>query len=138
MYCVRIVESKDHSREEARALAGRIAELEAQRRSLEARLALVPGRDVVSLHPQAAARYAQKAAQIHEALSRGEAASLKAVAVVREMITEIRVIPTAKGEPVGLEIVGDLAGLMTTERAENSVTASVVAGAGFEPTTFRL
>jgi site-specific DNA recombinase len=101
-------------------------------------MALVPGKEIVSLHPQAAQRYKQKVAEIHDALSRGDAASAEAVGLVRDLITEIRVMPRGKGEPVALEIVGDLAALMATERDENSVTASMVAGVGFEPTTFRL
>jgi site-specific DNA recombinase len=83
----------------------------------------------VSLHPQAAARYRQKVAEIHDALSRGDAASVEAVALVREMIVEIRVIPRGKGEPMGLEIVGDLAALMATERDANAAIAPMVAGA---------
>ena len=133
-----IIESRDHIREEARALAGRVAELEARRRTIEARMALMRTREIVSLHPQAAARYQQKVAEIHDALSRGDAASAEAVALVREMITEIRITPRGKGQPVGIEIVGDLAALMATERDEHAVTVSMVAGAGFEPATFRL
>ncbi len=133
-----IIESKDHTREEARTLADRIGDLEAQRRAIEARIGPVYAGEIVSLHPQAAARYRQKVAEIHDALSRGDAASAEAVALVRGLVTEIRVVPRGKGEPVGLEIIGDLAALMAPERDANSVTASLVAGVGFEPTTFRL
>jgi hypothetical protein len=45
------------------------------------------------------------------------------------MITEIRVIPRGKGEPVSLEIIGDLAALMADA---NSVTTSMVAGVGLK------
>ena len=119
-------------------LLARLNELATHRRAIEARMALVPGREVVNLHPQAAARYRQKVAEIHEALSRGDAASAEAVALVRDLVSEIRVFPHGKGEAVGLEIVGDLAALMAPEREVNSVTVSLVAGVGFEPTTFRL
>ncbi len=120
------------------SLIPRLNELEAQCRAIEARMAHVPLHEIVSLHPQAAARYRQKVAEIHDALTRGDAASAEAAALVREMITEIRIIPRGRGEPVGIEIVGDLAALVALERAVNTVTASVVAGAGFEPATFRL
>jgi site-specific DNA recombinase len=119
-------------------LIPRLNALEEQRRTIEARMALSPAKEIVSLHPQAAKRYKEKVAEIHDALSRGDAASADAVGLVRDLITEIRVIPRGKGEPVALEIVGDLAALMATERDANSVTGSVVAGVGFEPTTFRL
>jgi hypothetical protein len=55
------------------------------------------------------------------------------VTLVRELVGEIRIIPTLKGERVGLEIVGDLAALMILEQGANSVTGSVVAGVGNLP-----
>lgn len=110
-------------------LVARLSELEAQRRQTEARLPDA-GRSVVSLHPQAAQRYRQKVAEIHEALAKGDAASVEAVTLVRELIGEIRIIPRAKGLPVTIEIVGDLAALMVNEEhGANAVTGSVVAGA---------
>ena len=87
-------------------------------------------RKVVSLHPQAATRYREMVAEIPEALTRGDAASAEAVTLVRQLIGEIRILPAAvKGEPVALEIAGDLAALMVREGAIPSVNASVVAGA---------
>lgn len=110
-------------------LMARLTELEAERRTLTRKLPPPDGRDVIALHPQAANRYREKVAAIHDALSRGDAAGVEAVALVRELVGEIRVIPAAKGEPVSLEIVGDLAALMGPENTAKSVTASVVAGA---------
>lgn len=112
-------------------LMARLSELEIERRALERKLPLSETRDVIALHPQAANRYRDKVAAIHDALARGDAAGVEAVALVRELVGEIRVIPTAKGDPVGLEIVGDLAALLVPNAAANVVTASVVAGAGF-------
>ena len=120
-------------------LLTRLGELELRRRVIEAQMQLFDTRKVVSLHPQAATRYREMVAEIHEAFTRGDAASAEAVTLVRQLIGEIRILPAAvKGEPVALEIAGDLAALMVREGAIPSVTASVVAGAGFEPTTFRL
>ena len=49
------------------------------------------------------------------------------------------VYPTTKGELQRIEVVGNIAVLLgMVERAENNGTAMMVAGAGFEPTTFRL
>lgn len=68
-------------------------------------------------------------AEIHEALTRGAAASAEAATLVRQLVGEIRTIPLGNGEPVALDIAGDLAAPMVREGATPSVTASVVAGA---------
>lgn len=129
-------------------LMARLTELEHKRRDIEALLPGTADRDVVSLHPQAAARYRDKVAEIHTALASGSDAAAEAVARVRELITTIRIIPAPRGQPVGLEIVGDLAALMAPEQPQNAVTALMVAGAGFsakvtgrqirQPVEFRL
>ena len=56
-------------------------------------------------------------AEIHEALTRGAAASAEAVTLVRQLVGEIRIITLGNGEPVALEISGDLAALMVREGA---------------------
>ena len=89
-------------------------------------------RDIVSLHPQAAARYRAKVAELHDALAHGDAASVEAVSMVRELVGEIRNIPRGKA-PVALEIVGDLAALMAPEQEANTVMRSLVAGVGNLP-----
>jgi hypothetical protein len=116
----------------------RLRELESHRCMIEATKQTIDALKVVSLHPQAATRYLQIVSEIHEALTRGDAANAEAVALVRQLIGEIRIRPGRKGEPVALEITGDLAALMVPQGAIRSMTTSVVAGAGFEPTTFRL
>ncbi len=65
------------------------------------------------MHPNAADRYRQKVEQVQAALKQGDTAGLEAVALVRDLIRRVCVIPTVKGEPVGLEIAGDLAALLT-------------------------
>ena len=67
----------------------------------------------------------------------GKAVSL-AAAALRELLQRVIVVPTPRGQPLELEIVGNLAPLLFTERNENRVPSSVVAGVGFEPTTIRL
>jgi hypothetical protein len=68
----------------------------------------------------------------------GDAASFEAVALVRELVKGVRVVPTPRNEPVGLEITGDLAALLTVNEEGTSGMITMVAGVGFEPTTFRL
>ena len=64
---------------DTKLLAPRLNDLSAQLQELETRLALARSNDVVKLHPQAAARYAAKVADIQTALSTGDAVSIEAV-----------------------------------------------------------
>ena len=119
-------------------VSDRLYELETREEAVKSQLALANGPDLVELHPQAAERYAAKVADIHAALARDDAAGHEAINLVRELITRIRVIPTPKGEPIGLEIAGDLAALLSANNEGTPVVSTMVAGVGFEPTTFRL
>jgi hypothetical protein len=98
---------------------------------VESQLALANGPDVVELHPQAAERYSAKVADIHSALSRGDSAGHEAVALIRELVTRVRVVPTPSGEAVGLEIAGDLAGLLNVNEQGPIGMAKMVAGVRF-------
>ena len=93
--------------------------------------------DSVALHPNAADRYREKVAKVHEALQTGDAAGREAISLVRELIERIAVSPAGPGEPNKLELSGNLAALLC-EPNQNLSLVSMVAGAGFEPTTFRL
>ena len=61
---------------------------------------------------------------------------------IRALLTEIHLIPM--GKTLSIELVGELAGIMAlpqTTNARSRATGSsltLVAGVGFEPTTFRL
>ena len=48
---------------------------------------------------------------------------------MRELITRVRVIPTPRGEPIGLEIAGDLAALLSVNNEGTLVVSTMVAGA---------
>lgn len=104
-----IIESKDHSRDEARVLGGRIAELERARTALLARTPTPIEDETLALHPRASERYLQKVEQIRVALTKGDEAGREAVALVRELITKIIVMPSPKGEELHLTVEGDLA-----------------------------
>jgi hypothetical protein len=47
---------------------------------------------------------------------------------VRQLITQIKVTPAPKGEPVGLEVAGDLAALLTVNAGGTPVVRTLVAG----------
>jgi site-specific DNA recombinase len=122
----------------SKSVSDRLYELEVQQVALQAQLTLANGADVVTFHPNAADRYRQKVEQVQAALRGGDAAGLEAVALVRELIRRVCVIPTAQGEPVGIEIAGDLAALLNLNKDGPSGMASMVAGVGFEPTTLQV
>ena len=57
-------------------------------------------------------RYRQKVADIHAALTRGEAGDREAIASIRSLIGRIVVHATPAPEPLGLEVEGSLAALL--------------------------
>ncbi len=59
---------------------------------------------------------------------------------VRNLIEKIVIIPKAKDLPVEIEVHGKLASLLSISTIENinECRVDMVAGAGFEPATFRL
>jgi hypothetical protein len=107
-------------------LGPHLTQLGTRKEKLESQLARASDHDVVELHPQAAERYRRKVEEIQSALASGDAAGTEAVALVRELIQRVRVISTPRGEPVGLEIAGDLAAIL----AMNAGGTTVIDGCG--------
>ena len=89
----------------------------AKREMLEGQLRLAEHPDVTVLHPNAAASYSKKVAQIQAALARGDAAALEAVTLIRGLVREIRITPAP--DEMELEVVGDLAVLLEEEQPAN-------------------
>ncbi len=103
----------------------------------------------VRLHPNLAAAYKAKVASLQTLLQQ-EATRAEAVEIIRSLIDQVILRPTAEGQ-LEIELVGDLAnmvhlaqeldgGVPTRDavRDEFARSIKVVAGAGFEPATFRL
>jgi site-specific DNA recombinase len=142
-------------------------DLEARKRKIEIELAS-DTEPVIAWHPAIAERYRQIVDQLHSALRQPtpmqqacpKATGLMALAykgynetpdqqlarenaynVIRQMIDEIRVFPDGPdtdkrgGGPVILEVHGQMAALLS---GEEDCRSRLVAGVGFEPTTFRL
>ena len=119
-------------------------QLEARKAELAAALA-APSPSAVRFHPNLAELYTAKVDGLAAALNCPEDKPA-AMAVLRELIEEIRLVP--EGETYAVELAGDLAALLRfASEPENAkrpeVRASgrstkLVAGAGFEPATFRL
>jgi len=142
------------------ALKTRLNDLEAQQASLRQQLqAAASPAPVVRLHPNAAALYAAKVAELHTALDQPHI-RVEAMEVLRTLIERIVLTPDETA-PNGLavELFGDLATILnlasSTGRMPGKSAAlgtkknpqeagasegllSVVAGARFELTTFRL
>ena len=95
-----------------RTLALRVNELEAERRQIETRIASGGMAATLTFHPRIAERYRQKVADIRAALSKGDEAAREAVQLVRELIERIVVTPTDGGEPLKLELVGNISAVL--------------------------
>jgi site-specific DNA recombinase len=129
------------------SMKGRMAELEAEKAALEDRLASAPELPKVRLHPNLAGVYRDKVAALEQALAH-PLDKAEGMEIVRSQIERITLTPR---EDSGLEVelYGDLARILQlceaapgkNIRPRTDVPGrglSVVAGAGFEPATFRL
>ena len=125
----------------------RMAELEAEKAVLKERLASAPEPPSIRLHPNLAREYRNKVAVLEEVLA-DPANKAEAAEIIRSQIERITLTPNDEG---GLEVqlYGDLARILQfCEAGEHKRQRpgrggpgrglSVVAGAGFEPATFRL
>jgi site-specific DNA recombinase len=113
--------------------------LEAQRVELRAQLEAAPP-PLPRLHPNLAELYRQKVMSLAEALNE-ENTRLEAAECIRQLIEEIRLVP--KNGKLQVELYGELAALLSLAnkhpRSKGAgVQITLVAGAGFEPATFRL
>ena len=142
-------------------LRARLTELETDKARLTAEIAQAAAPPPVRLHPNAAALYAAKVADLEGALNETEIRT-EAAEILRSLIARVVLTPDAAA-PDGLaaELHGDLAMILglasaasspVSERRRGSAGAkgeppgtcvpggllSVVAGAGFEPAAFRL
>jgi site-specific DNA recombinase len=111
--------------------------LEARRRDLLGQLEAAPP-PMLRLHPNIAEVYRQKIVSLGEALN-DEHTRTEAAGCVRELIEEIRLVPE-KGR-LRIELFGELAALINLAAGRprgKGAQVTLVAGVGFEPTTFRL
>jgi site-specific DNA recombinase len=120
----------------------RLEGLESEKLRLESALAEAP---LHSIHPNLAELYRHKVARLEEELADPEFAA-EAKSVLRSLIRMIKVMPGSKRGEVELELHGELAAILVASQVKKNkvgtlashTQVSVVAGAGFEPTTFRL
>lgn len=120
-----------------------------RKQELEELLSQIKERPVL-FHPNMAERYRTEIDRLIDALNHEEH-RIEAHDIIRSLIDRVVMSPDPNGKRPHLDLVGDLAGILSIaanrERAEVSRELSVfnydkqeamVAGVGFEPTTFRL
>ncbi len=124
-------------------------ELERRQKELEVHLSAVPA-DVPDIHPRVADIYRRRVERLAESLANPDDRD-KAAEAIRGLIKRIVISPGKKRGEMDITLCGDLGNIIqwvannTGERTkgvtvtpQGGVTVSVVAGAGFEPTTFGL
>jgi chromosome segregation ATPase len=125
------------------AVKDEISALELHKTELKNKLEVVPAQQA-RLHPRLADVYRNKVANLVEALNAPDTVA-DAAEAIRSLIEAIRLLPE-EGE-LKIEIYGELAALITLGQKNKNkhpggdtsgVQVTLVAGVGFEPTTFRL
>ena len=134
-------------------LQERLTALEIERKELELKLA-EPEAAPVHLHPNLAALYRRKVERLADAL-RDPTSGPEAIEIMRGLIAQV-IVTYSKEEGLIVELIGEVAAMVMTAQAEGSPerknaapertafdertlsSVKLVAGAGFEPTTFRL
>ena len=144
----RLVQHIAEGHGEGRAIGKRIATLEGRQDELNRALAAAEEPPPV-LHPSMAVIYRERVTGLYEALQQQGARAEAASDVIRSLVSEIVLTPSA-GELL-VDLRGDLAGILAIAssdkqkpgflleaRPELLSQVMMVAGTGFEPVTFRL
>ena len=106
-----------------------------------AELAELAAEPVIALNAAIAERFKRAVDDLTEALSGPPEHRPRAKAAIRDLVGVITLYPHQSGRGVALEVTGVLASILHIAKGRPKAangTASVVAGAGFEPATFRL
>jgi site-specific DNA recombinase len=119
-------------------LQEKLSDLEATKTGLQAELAAPPP-SPVRFHPKLAEVYRQKVEELTEALADPSIRD-EAFSIIRGLIQEVVISPRDSGS-FEVELVGEITKMLALPDGRASFDDSsvkVVAGVGFEPTTFRL
>ena len=126
------------------AMRSKMMELEQRRVALDAELRDLGEPVVVTMHPNVAEMYQRKVSDLQAALNSEESnARLRAINILRTLIVRIVLTPAEGERGLDVALSGQLAAFMQIARlgdqpGDLDVMKMMVAGAGFEPATFRL
>ena len=134
-----------HSDTPMESIRNTIEELEVQKRTLTRELSLQTEEDKIVLHPNIGELYARKIGDL-KSLIQNEATKNQATEIIRSLTDKIVVSPTGQRGRSDVVLHGALASILAyaNDTAQSGVVSSgvgmvlLVAGVGFEPTTFRL
>ena len=134
-----------HSDTPMESIRNTLEELEVQKRTLTRELSLQTEEDKIVLHPNIGELYARKIGDLNSLLQ-NEATKHHATEIIRSLIEKIVVSPTGQSGKSEVVLHGALASILAyaNDTAQSGVLPSgvgrvlLVAGVGFEPTTFRL
>ena len=127
-----------------RSLIERLSELETKEDGINSRLDQ-DAVDIPDIHPNVAGIYRHKVERLAEAL-RSQTERDEAAEAIRSLVERITLMPGAERGQIDATLHGDFGEILrwTAQKQKtpgafaSGVSVSVVAGAGFEPATFRL
>ena len=121
-----------------------LRDLEQRKNEMEHALASTREQAAIEHHPNMAELYRRKVSELQDLLS-DETNRPEAIDIIRSMIERIEVHPGKERGKPNVILVGALAQILTFAQQNNNAVSSgdgrrvlMVAGAGFEPATFRL
>ena len=134
-----------HSDTPMESIRNTLEELEVQKRALTRELSLQTEDDKIVVHPNIGELYARKIGNL-KSLIQNDNTKHQATEIIRSLIEKIVVSPTGQRGKSAVVLHGALASIFAYANAtsQNGVVSSdvgrvlLVAGVGFEPTTFRL
>ena len=134
-----------HSDTPMESIRNTLEELEVQKRALTRELSLQTEDDKIVLHPNISELYARKIGDL-KSLIQNDTTKHQATEIIQSLIEKIVVSPTGQRGKSDVVLHGALASILAyaNDTAQSGVVSSgvgrvlLVAGVGFEPTTFRL
>ncbi len=121
-----------------KSIVARLIALEAERDSIAEDIQAADAPVSIELKPTVAQEYRQRIMDLRTAIAKTENERDRRTIMheIRLLVEKAVIIPAGPYKPVEIDLYGNLAGLLGASAGKS--VGSLVAGAGFEPTTFRL